>query len=109
MICNSYNVHGVHINFDVCVWRGGVREQWINDGCVHHVILVQVFLEVLRLYPPGVGTSRESPDDNFHLSGYAIPKETMIALSFYANHRNPDNWDDPETFDPSRFSPARGK
>ena len=70
---------------------------------------VQVFLEVLRLYPPAIGTSRESPSDDFKISGYAIPKETMIMMSFYANQRNPDHWEDPETFDPSRFSPARGK
>ena len=70
---------------------------------------MQVFLEVLRLYPPGIGTSRESPADDFCLSGYPIPKGTNIMLNFYANHRNPEHWDDPETFDPNRFSPARGK
>lgn len=70
---------------------------------------MQVFLEALRLYPPAIATSRESPDDDFHLSSYAIPKGTVIMLSFYANHRNPDYWDDPEIFDPSRFSPTRGK
>lgn len=70
---------------------------------------MQVFLEVLRLYPPGVGTSRESPSDEFELSGYRIPKGTTIMLSFYANHHHPDHWEDPEAFDPSRFNPDRGK
>ena len=70
---------------------------------------VQVFQEVLRLYPPGVGTSRESPGHGFKLSGYKIPKGTTIAISFYANHHNPDHWEDPESFDPSRFNPDRGK
>ena len=73
--------------------------------CTH----MQVFLEVLRLYLPGIATSRESPSDDFCLSGYPIPKGTNIILSFYANHQNPDHWDDPETFDPNRFSPVRGK
>ena len=96
----------------MCVW---LKEREIGGEGVKKGVfviltsLVQVFLEVLRLYPPGVGTSRESPSDDFHLSGYAIPKGTIIALSFYTNHRNPDHWDDPETFDPSRFSPSRGK
>ena len=70
---------------------------------------VQVFQEVLRLYPPGGGTGRESPSDDFKLSGYTIPKGTRILLSFYTNQRNPEHWEDPEMFDPSRFDPDRGK
>ena len=64
---------------------------------------------MLRLYPPAIGTNRQSPSDDFELSGYKIPKGTMLSVEFYANHHNPDNWDDPETFDPSRFDPSRGK
>jgi cytochrome P450 len=69
----------------------------------------QVFLEILRLYPPAVATSRETVSDDLKLSGYTIPKGAMISISYIANQRNPEHWEDPETFDPNRFNPDRGK
>lgn len=69
---------------------------------------LQVFKEVLRLYSPAPATLREAPDD-LKLSGYHIPEGTAILVHFHANHHNPDNWENPETFDPSRFSPGREK
>ena len=70
-----------------------------------------MFLEVLRLYPPGVGTARETATDDLELklSGYVIPKGTMISISYFVSNHNPGHWEDPETFDPSRFSPDREK
>ena len=47
--------------------------------------------------------------DDFKLSGYPIPKGTTFLINFYGNHHNPDIWEDPETFDPNRFSPDREK
>ena len=72
-------------------------------------VIFQVFLEILRLYPPADATAREVSTDNFQLSSYALPKGTTIFVSYYANHRNPNNWEDPEIFNPSRFNPDRGK
>ena len=63
---------------------------------------------MLRLYPPAPATLREAPD-NLNLSGYDIPEGTAILVHFYANHHNPDNWENPEIFDPSRFSQEREK
>lgn len=70
---------------------------------------VQVILEVLRFYPPIVSTLRESPSNNYYLASYRIPKGTTIAVSYYANHRNPDFWDDPEIFDPNRFDQSKAE
>ena len=78
----------------------------INDI---YLVCLQVFLEILRLYPPAPGTSRETPSDDLKLSGYTIPRGTTIVISYTANHHNPEHWEDPETFDPSRFNPDRGK
>ena len=63
----------------------------------------------MRLYPPVTGTGRDVVTDDFKLCGYPIPKGAMIAIDYYSNHHNPDIWEDPETFDPSRFSPDREK
>ena len=73
------------------------------------MLFFQVFQEILRLYSPAFGTSREVSTDNFQLSSYALPKGTIIVINFYANHRNPNNWENPEIFNPSRFNPDRGK
>ena len=73
------------------------------------VSFFKVFLETLRLYPPAYATAREVSTDNFQLSSYALPKGTIIGIHFHANHRNPNNWEDPEIFSPSRFDPDRGK
>ena len=74
-----------------------------------NLVCFQVLLEILRLYPPAPGTSRETTSDDLKLSGYTIPRGTIITISYTANHYNPEHWDDPETFDPSRFNPDRGK
>ena len=68
---------------------------------------MQVFQEVLRLYPPAPATVREA-HENMHLSGYLIPRKTAILVHFYANHHNPENWENPEIFDPNRFNALRG-
>ena len=83
------------------------QRAWVR--CYIEFSRIQVFQEVLSLYPPGVGTLRESPSNGFKLSGYKIPNRTAIAISVYANHHNLDFWEDPESFDPSRFNPDRGK
>ena len=41
---------------------------------------MQVFLETLRLYPPGPATVREAPE-GLTLSGYEIPKGTPITVN----------------------------
>lgn len=66
----------------------------------------RVIHESLRLYPPVPVTGRLSrlEDD---LDGYRVPKGTFMIASPYVVHRHPDVWEDPERFDPARFSPSR--
>ena len=44
-----------------------------------YTLLFQVFLETLRLYPPGPATMREAPE-GLCLSGYEIPKDATILV-----------------------------
>lgn len=61
-----------------------------------------VLNEAMRLYPPAWITDRQNINDEA-LMGYKIKKETLIGVSFYALHRNPKYWKNPDEFDPKRF------
>ncbi len=64
-----------------------------------------VIEEAMRLYPPVASLSREAvgPDD---LCGRRIRKGSLIIISPYVLHRHKRLWDDPESFDPTRFLPG---
>lgn len=61
-----------------------------------------VLNEAMRLYPPAWITDRQNVEDDT-LVGFSIKKETLIGVSFYALHRNPKYWENPDKFDPERF------
>ncbi len=66
----------------------------------------RVIDEVLRLYPPTWLTAR-TPAVDGALGGYPIPAGALLLLSPYLTHRHPAVWEEPERFDPDRFTPAR--
>lgn len=63
-----------------------------------------VLEESMRLYPPAYAIARfgNAPDE---VGGYQIPANTVITMSPYITHRHPDFWQEPERFDPQRFTP----
>ena len=68
-------------------------------------LLLQIFKESLRLYPPVPLFSREV-SSAVDIGGYHLPRGTLVFISPYATQHRGDLWPDPERFDPSRFSPA---
>ncbi len=64
----------------------------------------QVVQESLRLYPPVWLLARRAMADDV-LSGYHVPRGSLVFMSQYAIHRDPRLWSDPEGFDPDRFAP----
>ena len=62
--------------------------------------------EALRLYPPAWMFGRKAIADD-EIRGYHIPANSMIFISPYCLHRHPDFWENPEVFDPERFSLER--
>jgi cytochrome P450 len=63
----------------------------------------QVIQETLRLYPPAWVIGRRSLHGDT-IAGYRIPANRTIVVSPYATHRHPDLWDDPDHFNPDRFT-----
>lgn len=64
--------------------------------------------ETLRLYPPAWIIGRHSLGED-QLGQYHIPKDTNCLIPVYYIHRDPRFWDEPEKFDPERFSKENSK
>jgi cytochrome P450 len=41
------------------------------------------------------------------IGGYRIPARSTVIVSPYVTHRHPDFWEQPEVFNPDRFTPER--
>lgn len=67
---------------------------------------LQVVKEVLRLYPAAPFYVRDALDSD-QLAGFDIPKGAAVMLSPYYTHRHPQFWEDPEVFDPERWTRER--
>lgn len=62
--------------------------------------------ESMRLYPPAWMFVRTANEDDV-VCGFKIPKESKAMISPYVMHRDQRWWDNPEGFDPERFTPER--
>ena len=63
--------------------------------------------EAMRLYPPVFALFR-TPDEPVELCGYTVPDDASVMLPQWGVHRSSRFWEDPDSFDPERFSPERG-
>lgn len=65
----------------------------------------QVFSEAMRLFPPAPIVARKVVRA-FTLGGVALPEGTALYVPIHAVHRHALLWEQPERFDPERFSQA---
>lgn len=70
------------------------------------IVTERVLKESLRMYPPIWMISRRAKEEDV-IRGYRIPAESVVAISPFAMHRDPKYWQEPERFDPQRFTAAR--
>ncbi|XP_063598457.1 cytochrome P450 3A29-like [Penaeus indicus] len=67
--------------------------------------LDQVFSEALRLYPPVVTFLTREAAEDMQIGDVLIPKDMNVLVPIWLLQRDPEQWTDPEKFDPDRFSP----
>jgi cytochrome P450 family 4 subfamily B polypeptide 1 len=65
--------------------------------------LTMCLKESMRLFPPVPVIGRRLTKDT-DFAGKTMPPDSRILLIIYALHRHPDMWDNPEEYDPERFS-----
>ncbi len=61
------------------------------------------FAETMRLYPPVWTTARTAAED-YEYRGFTIPEGSLLLAPQYVVHRDERFWQEPERFDPMRFS-----
>jgi cytochrome P450 len=68
----------------------------------------QVIQEALRLYPPFWMVDRMAVADD-RVGDLDIPRGSTVIVFVYGAHHAPRYWENPESFDPERFSKAKEK
>ena len=61
-----------------------------------------VVAESMRLYPPAWTLGRRALED-YHWGGHDIPKGSLILMSQWIVHRDPNFWPEPDRFMPERW------
>lgn len=62
----------------------------------------RVVTEVLRMYPASWLLGRRTLEE-IEIAGVPVPKRGQVLLNFYALHRDPDAYSNPNRFDPDRW------
>jgi len=63
----------------------------------------KVFREAMRLYPP-VWTMSRFVQNDYALGGYMLPRGSSLMFSQYVMHHSSKYYDNPEIFDPDRWT-----
>ena len=69
---------------------------------------IQVMMEGLRLYPPFWMIDRMAVADD-RVGDIEIPRGSTVIVYVYGAHHAPRYWENPESFDPERFTNANNK
>ena len=64
--------------------------------------------EAMRLYPPVLDVVRQTTQ-NTEVAGHVIPPGVMVIIDVLRLHYNPDDWENPDEFNPLRFHPSHAE
>ncbi len=81
----------------------------VHDDLVNLPYTKMVIEESMRLYPPAPGLSNRAVLEDDEVCGMKIAKGKQVSVIPWLIHRHRTLWDNPERFDPERFSPARSQ
>tara|TARA_B100000609_G_scaffold122520_1_gene97541 strand:+ start:10252 stop:13470 length:3219 start_codon:yes stop_codon:yes gene_type:complete len=70
--------------------------------------LEQILFESLRLYPTAPAFALK-PKVSTAIDGYPIDVDNVVLVNLSGLHRDPEVWDDPDSFIPERFAPEAVK
>jgi len=68
----------------------------------------QIIRETLRMYPPIYAAGRKAIDED-EIDGHRIPKGVFVHIPIYGMHYCERYWENPDQFDPERFTEAKMK
>ncbi|NXO97535.1 CP4B1 protein, partial [Certhia brachydactyla] len=77
--------------------------EWEDLGKMTYITMC--IKESLRLFPPVPAVSRQLSKPVTFPDGRSLPAGCLVGVNIFAIHRNRDVWEDPEVYDPLRFSP----
>ncbi|XP_074645885.1 cytochrome P450 3A9-like [Tubulanus polymorphus] len=81
----------------------GYDDELTYDNVGKLEYMEMVINETLRLFPPALRFDRIC-NETTEIDGVLFEKGIDVTVPVYAIHRDPDIWEDPESFKPERFS-----
>ncbi|KAL0358529.1 UNVERIFIED_CONTAM: Xanthotoxin 5-hydroxylase CYP82C2 [Sesamum angustifolium] len=83
------------------------NQRWVQESDINNLpYLHAIIKESLRLYPPLPLSIPHEAVEDCCLSGYHIPKRTLLFVNLWKLHRDARFWPEPNRFMPERFLTA---
>ncbi|XP_059665969.1 desmethyl-deoxy-podophyllotoxin synthase-like [Cornus florida] len=76
----------------------------LNEDDLHDLNYLRLVIkEILRIHTPAALLLPRESRESCEINGYEIPAKTQVIVNAWAIARDPENWSDPESFQPERF------
>ncbi|KAM6557977.1 hypothetical protein CsatA_027216 [Cannabis sativa] len=80
------------------------QQKWLEESDLSKLPYLQnIISETLRLYPVAPLLVPHYSSSDCTISGFDVPRNTMVLVNVWAIQRDPELWEDAESFKPERF------